>query len=197
MPKLSDFLNKDETKTRIGFTDIQGYLKALDAMTPFEKTKEETKADNNKKSQGGDESTFEDMSVSTIVKDGATLVDDNTLKQIKLNILCGYPFPLYDDSNKAYHMATPQNANINGNLNGEATGFPASFQTSIVAAIKNKTKNIKAGVGLNLDGWGAAYLQQFFGDGTIGVVELKKLAKENKLCAEIVIHSSKTLGSSG
>lgn len=33
MPKLSDFLNRDETKTRIGFTNISGYMKALDAMS--------------------------------------------------------------------------------------------------------------------------------------------------------------------
>lgn len=194
MPKLSDFLNRDTTKTRIGFTDIGGYLKALDAMSP---TEEVGNKDDKKKKGSGEENPFDDMSVSTIEKDGATLVNDNTLKQIKLNVLCGYPYPLYNESTKTYHMAAPQDANINGILNGNTTGFPASFQTSIIAAIKSKTNNIKAGVGLNLDSWGAAYLSQFFGDGTIGVSELKKLSFANKLCAEVVIHDSKTLGSSG
>lgn len=193
MPKLSDFLNRDETKTRIGFTNISGYMKALDAMSQVKGEKKEKK----KKEKQSNDDVFDDMSVSTTVKDGITFINDNTLKQVKLNVLCGYPFPLYNDSAKTYHMAAPQNANINGLLNNEPSGFPASFQQSIIAAVKGKTQNVRAGVGLNLTRWGAQYLQEFFGDGTIGVTELKKLSLSNKLCAEVVIHDSSTLGSSG
>lgn len=193
MPKLSDFLNRDETKTRIGFTNISGYMKALDAMSQVTGEKKEKK----KKEKQSNDDVLDDMSVSTTVKDGITFINDNTLKQVKLNVLCGYPFPLYNDSTKTYHMAAPQNANINGLLNNEPSGFPASFQQTIIAAVKGKTQNVRAGVGLNLTRWGAQYLQEFFGDGTIGVTELKKLSLSNKLCAEVVIHDSSTLGSSG
>lgn len=40
-------------------------------------------------------------------KDGITFIASDELKQVKLNIVCGYPYPLTNTATNNYHMAVP------------------------------------------------------------------------------------------
>lgn len=190
MPPLSEYLDADKNKTRIGYTGLSGYENAAESMMNADFLKVLGK--NATREVGGSSGVAEidGMTVEIKQEDGINFVASDQLKQVKLDIVCGYPYPMVNTTTNNYHMAAPDIGNKNGALNNKHCGFPASLSTSVIGAIQSETTNIKAGIGLNLGAWGDKYLKKFFGAGKIEALDLKKLSNNGKLFAEVVIHSS-------
>lgn len=84
-----------------------------------------------------------------------------------------------------------------GNLSNQPKGIPSTFDSTTLQSLNPPNGKLQAGVGLDLNNWAKEYMEQFFNGSTVTVADLCLLAQKNKLCAEIVVHSSGKLESSG
>lgn len=194
--QLSAYLSKDKNKVQIGITNLGGYDKVLSATNNIYSNPRISAAGG--VAEVGGMATVGDIDGLTVkVKDGTNFIDDNNLKQIICTINAGYAFPMKNDAGNI--IAASQQGSQNGMLCYQEKGIPFALNNPMIDPIKSKlgSDDVCAGIGLDLAFWGTNYLNEFFAYHTCNGTDLQVLAQKGLLCAEVVVHSSDSVGSSG
>lgn len=193
MATLQSFINGAAGKVRIGMNNLSGYdISSFMQKEQVQVLKEEERT---KKRIGG-VAGVSDISGMDMEIDASTNIIRGDYKQIKLDVSCGFAIPMQSEDGKDTFMAasTVFQKDTGMILTG-AKSFPSFLQQNYVSAIDDGP--IKAGIALDLDDWGTAYMAEHFPDSDMQGADLVALAKKGLLCAEVVVHSNTELSSSG
>lgn len=135
MPPLSEYLNADKNKTRIGYSGLTGYENAAEVMMNADFLKVLGKNTTRKVGGYSGVDEMDGMAVEVEQMDGITFVASDKLKQVKLDVVCGYPYPMLNTTTNNYHMAAPYTANMYGSLNHKHCGFPKSLTATAIKTV--------------------------------------------------------------